>query len=195
MFKLFVVGLLISGGLAVAQSPVIPVIPGSGGTALVGTTLTATSSPGGGIAAILAPNGFSCVAPSFGATGTGASVTFSNAGFAVCVGGTAYQYLTSSVFRSATGFGFTNGDTGGNASDSGFHRTGLGAIRFDQAETGATGADLTMGTVNLLTSTAGTCTSGVAGRFQYTQGNASTKDIVQVCAHDATNTYAWRAIY
>jgi hypothetical protein len=43
--------------------------------------------------------------------------------------------------------------------------------------------------------TAPTCSAAVAGEIQYTQGNSTTKDIVQVCAHDATNTYAWRAIY
>jgi hypothetical protein len=39
------------------------------------------------------------------------------------------------------------------------------------------------------------CTSANAGEINYIQGNSSTKDIVQVCAHDNTNTYAWRPIY
>lgn len=43
--------------------------------------------------------------------------------------------------------------------------------------------------------TAPTCSASVAGQIQYTQGDASTKDVVQVCAHDSSNVYAWRAIY
>jgi hypothetical protein len=39
------------------------------------------------------------------------------------------------------------------------------------------------------------CSSTFAGTFWYVQGNSSTKDTVQVCAHDNTNTYAWRTIY
>jgi len=40
-----------------------------------------------------------------------------------------------------------------------------------------------------------TCNSLLAGEFIYTQGNSTTKDQVQVCAHDASNIYAWRTIY
>lgn len=40
-----------------------------------------------------------------------------------------------------------------------------------------------------------TCNAAAAGSLNYIQGNSSTKDIVQVCAHDASNTYAWRSIY
>lgn len=49
--------------------------------------------------------------------------------------------------------------------------------------------------MQLFPTAAATCSATIAGQFQYTQGNAITKDIVQVCAHDATNTYAWRTIY
>jgi hypothetical protein len=33
------------------------------------------------------------------------------------------------------------------------------------------------------------------GQFQYTSGAAGVKDIVQVCAKDASDAYAWRPIY
>lgn len=49
-------------------------------------------------------------------------------------------------------------------------------------------------TVQFGTTTAGPCTSTLAGQFQYTQGNATTPDLVEVCAHDANNAYAWRQI-
>lgn len=39
------------------------------------------------------------------------------------------------------------------------------------------------------------CSSATAGTFNYIQGNSTTKDIVQVCAHDASNVYAFRSIY
>lgn len=42
---------------------------------------------------------------------------------------------------------------------------------------------------------AGTCTATNRGQLQYTAGGAGVKDIVQVCAKDATDAYAWRAIY
>lgn len=64
----------------------------------------------------------------------------------------------------------------------------------------ATGASYQLGpmqapVVQLTTTTAATCSSTIAGQIQYTQGNSTTKDVVEVCAHDATNTYAWRPIY
>ncbi len=54
---------------------------------------------------------------------------------------------------------------------------------------------LVNGILQLGPTTAGTCSSTLAGQIQYTQGNSSTKDLVQVCAHDASNVYAWRSIY
>ena len=50
-------------------------------------------------------------------------------------------------------------------------------------------------TLQLTNTSAGTCSASIAGQFQYTQGNSTTKDVVQVCAHDASNAYAWRTIY
>ena len=40
-----------------------------------------------------------------------------------------------------------------------------------------------------------TCSSTEGGRFNYHHTNGTTKDVVQVCAQDASGTYAWRAIY
>jgi hypothetical protein len=40
-----------------------------------------------------------------------------------------------------------------------------------------------------------TCAVAVAGTFWYVHTNNTTKDDVQVCAADATATYAWRTIY
>jgi len=49
--------------------------------------------------------------------------------------------------------------------------------------------------VQHLSTTAGTCDSGHRGTFQYTAGGAGVKDVVQVCAKDAGDAYAWRSIY
>jgi hypothetical protein len=47
----------------------------------------------------------------------------------------------------------------------------------------------------ILPTTAPVCSSSTAGLLNYTQGAAGVKDTVQVCAKDATNTWAWRTIY
>ena len=49
--------------------------------------------------------------------------------------------------------------------------------------------------ITLATATQVACSSNTAGQLSYVQGNATTKDTVQICAHDATNAYAWRTIY
>ncbi len=49
--------------------------------------------------------------------------------------------------------------------------------------------------VQLVSTTPAVCSSGTAGQFRYVQGNATTKDSVSICAHDASNVYAWRTIY
>ena len=40
-----------------------------------------------------------------------------------------------------------------------------------------------------------TCDSTARGNIQYTAGGTGVKDIVQVCAKDTSDVYAWRAIY
>jgi hypothetical protein len=40
-----------------------------------------------------------------------------------------------------------------------------------------------------------TCDSTQRGTFWVTQGAAGVKDIVEVCAKDASDAYAWRTIY
>ena len=40
-----------------------------------------------------------------------------------------------------------------------------------------------------------TCDSTVRGMQWFTQGAAGVKDALEVCAKDATDTYAWRTIY
>jgi hypothetical protein len=40
-----------------------------------------------------------------------------------------------------------------------------------------------------------TCSSTIAGQLNYVAGGSGSKDVVQVCAKDAANAYAWRAIY
>ena len=40
-----------------------------------------------------------------------------------------------------------------------------------------------------------TCNSGNAGRFNYMSGATGVKDMVNVCAKDAANVWAWRTIY
>lgn len=40
-----------------------------------------------------------------------------------------------------------------------------------------------------------TCASGQRGTFWVTQNGGGTKDNVEVCARDASSTYAWRTIY
>jgi hypothetical protein len=45
------------------------------------------------------------------------------------------------------------------------------------------------------TSAQPTCSSTTRGTFWVTQGASGVKDSVQVCAKDATDTYAWRTIY
>lgn len=49
--------------------------------------------------------------------------------------------------------------------------------------------------VQLNSTTAGTCAAGLRGQFQYTASGAGVKDIVEVCAKDAADSYAWRTIY
>jgi hypothetical protein len=39
------------------------------------------------------------------------------------------------------------------------------------------------------------CAAATGGFMWYTQGATGVKDTVQVCAKDATNTYAWRTLY
>ncbi len=50
-------------------------------------------------------------------------------------------------------------------------------------------------TVQLMPTSAQTCSANLAGQFQYSHGNATTKDSVQVCAQDASGTWAWRTIF
>jgi hypothetical protein len=40
-----------------------------------------------------------------------------------------------------------------------------------------------------------TCNTGVRGRLWFVAGATGVKDSLQVCAKDATNTFAWRALY
>jgi hypothetical protein len=70
-----------------------------------------------------------------------------------------------------------------------------------------TGGTLTIGTINasgLVTASGGilpgnttapTCDASQRGVFWYVPGAAGVKDTVEVCAKDASNVYAWRAIY
>jgi len=52
------------------------------------------------------------------------------------------------------------------------------------------------GGVQLYTVTAKpTCNFANRGTFWVTQGAAGAKDLVQVCAKDAADLYAWRALY
>jgi hypothetical protein len=51
---------------------------------------------------------------------------------------------------------------------------------------------------SLTTLTSGTqpgCASGTRGSVWYTPGTTGVKDLVQVCAKDAANGYAWRTLY
>lgn len=50
------------------------------------------------------------------------------------------------------------------------------------------------GGVRLTTATKPTCDSTQRGTLWYTPGGAG-KDVIEVCAKDAGNSYAWRAIY
>ena len=49
--------------------------------------------------------------------------------------------------------------------------------------------------LHLVTASAPTCDATVRGQINYTAGGTGVQDIVQVCAKDATDTYAWRTIY
>jgi hypothetical protein len=49
--------------------------------------------------------------------------------------------------------------------------------------------------VNSLANAKPTCNSGAQGTFFYVAGGAGVKDTVEVCAKDAADAYAWRAIY
>jgi len=56
-------------------------------------------------------------------------------------------------------------------------------------------AGMTVNGTLSLTSTNSVCDSGHAGTFNYVAGASGEKDTVQVCAKDASNTYAWHVLY
>jgi hypothetical protein len=55
-------------------------------------------------------------------------------------------------------------------------------------------ASMSANGVQVVSSTS-TCSSTAGGTFNYVAGATGVKDTVQVCAKDASNTYAWRTIY
>jgi hypothetical protein len=60
--------------------------------------------------------------------------------------------------------------------------------------------EVTLGSLTAVLSeqfTAGTvaCNAQNVGQVNYVAGGAGVKDVVQVCAKDATNAYAYRSIY
>jgi hypothetical protein len=48
---------------------------------------------------------------------------------------------------------------------------------------------------SLLTGTQPGCTTSTGGFMWYTQGSSGVKDTVQVCAKDASDSYAWRTLF
>jgi hypothetical protein len=81
----------------------------------------------------------------------------------------------------------------GNATKHGIrwnHTTHIFEFQNDARSWFAFGSVLT-----LQATSAPTCAAGVRGQFQYTAGGGGVKDIVQVCAKDASDVYAWRPIY
>jgi hypothetical protein len=57
------------------------------------------------------------------------------------------------------------------------------------------GGQVQISELQLMTLAAPTCDATKRGQFNYVAGAAGVKDIVQVCAKDAANAYAWRTIY
>ena len=131
---------------------------------------------------------------------------------------TSTKYVAGDIFTYAANpdFGGPWGVTGISAGSSGpaygfYYRFGSagpvwqgdnggGHIYAESAPGGTVWTDITSagmlvnGTLSL-TSVTLTCDSSHAGAFNYIAGASGEKDTVQVCAKDASNTYAWRVIY
>lgn len=102
-----------------------------------------------------------------------------------------YLGVQSNVF-----IGFGSGLPGVASPNLGsFSSGGAGVLDCNLANTDTHDCTLRLGILQLNTITQPTCNATNAAMFNYVQGNASTKDIVQVCAHDASNVYAWRTLY
>jgi len=112
------------------------------------------------------------------------------------------------VYFNQSSPGVNNYTVLGNVADSFFNAPnfgGAGALHFKIANgldlmTILSGSvtmsvDTVVPTLGLLTTAAATCAAGIRGQFQYTAGGAGVKDIVQVCAKDAADSYAWRPVY
>ncbi len=112
------------------------------------------------------------------------------------------------VYFNQSSPGVNNYTVLGNVADSFFNAPnfgGAGALHFKVANgldlmsidsnSVTISVDAIASTFRLSTTTAATCVAGIRGQFQYTAGDAGVKDIVQVCAKDAADSYAWRPVY
>ena len=80
----------------------------------------------------------------------------------------------------------TQGDNSGKIANTKYVDAGL------SGKLSATGSAVA---VKLSTGSEPTCNSGSRGTFWYVAGGTGVKDIVEVCAKGADNSYAWRTIY
>ena len=115
--------------------------------------------------------------------------------------------LNPGVGGSSGAFVSTAGTVQAGAVNTQSFYTGTGPYYQYMYETGTAYPYVTIGTsgsangvlaasgVQLASRTAVSCVVGQAGFINYIHTNSSTKDVVQVCAQDASGTYAWRAIY
>lgn len=116
--------------------------------------------------------------------------------FNACVGQGACQGLTSGSSNSALGASANFGAAVSGASQIGSGtNSSSNSLQFQSWNFLDSSGNGRFQSTQLVTQAQPTCNSTNAGKINYTQGNSSTKDVVAVCAHDASNVYAWRAIY
>lgn len=84
------------------------------------------------------------------------------------------------------------GDWQANLMDVGIGRLQAGILKVSRADVGGgSGGAIDLGDPGARPS----CTSAVRGTIWIEEGGASVKDIVAVCAKDASDVYDWRVIY
>ena len=174
-------GTAVTAGTVLGNNDYLTMQPNNGAQAVTGIAMEPFTVPSGGL-------GYKCVAYA----NQGSNITVNAAGLN-------NSTVNTPFVAGATGGGIPSSTSGGyvigtqvngilSSTQTSANLTGLGGFMPPPGLRSSSAVQLT-------TAAQVACSAASAGLLSYVQNNSTTKDTVSVCAHDATNAYAWRTIY